>query len=296
LLTGYFSVRRVNELRAIVEAIVDDCIDGTLATGSPVDFVDAFARPVPSRVLCAVLGVPASDRDVFERLTWLIHDPEEKPEGRIAAFSEFRAYCGRLINSKSTGPATDLLGELLQGGQLQDDELTSMVLTLLSAGHDTTANMLGLSAFALLSDRRQWESLRADPDLIEAGVEELLRYLTIVPASASRTALEDVEIEGVLIRAGQSVIIALPAANRDPEVFDDPDHLKLRRDATGHLALGSGRHICLGQHLARLELQVSLRTLMRRLPTLRLAAPASDVPFHNGEYLHRGVRHLPVSW
>jgi cytochrome P450 len=218
-------------------------------------------------------------------------------EERAAATSAFSDFAHTVIEAKRTSPADDLLSELVLKGELTDTELVGAAMMLFSAGHETTANTLALSTFFLLCDRSRWDALRADPSSIAGAVEELLRYITIVQTgAATRTALEDVDLNGTTIRAGESVCVSLAAANRDPARFTDPDRFDPSRDANDHLAFGHGRHMCLGQHIARLELQIGLAGLMRRFPTLSLAVPAQDVQLYHGDHQLYGVHELPVAW
>jgi cytochrome P450 len=182
-------------------------------------------------------------------------------------------------------------------GELNEAEVAGLARQLFEAGHETTASMLAVSVFALLSERSRWDALRADPRLVDRAVEELLRYVSILQAGTfSRTATEDVALGDAVVAKGEKVIVSIPAANRDPRVFPDPDALDLHRDAAGHLAFGHGRHVCIGQHLARLELRVGLRGLLARFPGLELAVPPEQVRFHGGEHLLLGVEALPVRW
>lgn len=297
LQAGYFTVQRMREHRAGIERIVEGCLDEMERHGPPVDFVEAFAAPVPGLAICAILGVPGEDRARFERPTQIAEDPRSTAEEQLAANDEFRDYAHEVIRSKRARPGDDLLSELTQTSDLSDAELAGVALQLFGAGHETTVSMLALGALVLLSDRGRWERLCDDPSLVGGAVEELLRYLTIVQVGAfTRTATEDVELDGAVIKAGEGVTVSLSAANRDPAKFADPDLFDLARDAAGHLAFGHGRHICLGQHFARLEMEVALLALTRRFPTLRLAAAPDQVPMHPPEQFLSGVHELPVTW
>jgi cytochrome P450 len=205
------------------------------------------------------------------------------------------AYLAELVAAKRAEPGSDLLSGLVTGGQLSDEELTGMGMLLLTAGHETTANMLALGAFALLRHPDQADRLRADPSLASNAVEELLRYLTITHIGPIRVAKADVELAGRTIRAGETVTLSLPVANRDPERFGDPDRLDLDRAAGTHLAFGHGIHQCLGQQLARAELRVAYPALLRRFPTLTLAVPPEEVPLRTRATMY-GVHRLPVTW
>jgi cytochrome P450 len=196
--------------------------------------------------------------------------------------------------AKRAEPTDDLLSGLVRGGELTDEELANIGFLLLGAGLETTANMIALGTFALLQRPDQLAILRDEPDMVEPAVEELLRYLSIIVATI-RTALEDVELDGHLIRAGETITISNQAANRDPKQFDNPETLDLHKSATGHVAFGHGIHQCLGQQLARVEMQVAYPALFQRLPTLRLAVPPEQVPTKDGVLIY-GVRELPVAW
>lgn len=295
--TGYFTVRRVGDHRASIERIATGRLEILEGLGPPVDLVEHFCLPFSSFVLCEILGVPESDRTNFERPNELIQDPNTSPSEKMAALKAFTDYSRHVITLKRANPQDDLLSELATAGDLSDMELTGIALQLFSAGHETTANMLALSVFALLSERSRWEELCGNPEYLESAVEELLRWVTIAQLGAfTRTALEDIDVDGTVIRRGQGVTVSLSAANRDPAAFPEPDTCDLQRNARNHLAFGHGRHMCLGQHLARLELQVALTALMTRFPDMRLEVPMQDVPLVDREKFLHGVRDLLVSW
>jgi len=297
LQAGYFTVQRVAEYREDIEEIVSDRLDAFEAVGSPVDFVKEFAYPVPSLALCSMLGIPAEDRERFERPTAEVADFGTTADERIGPLRELFDYAKRVVDRKRARPTGDIISELIQGGQMTDDEIVGATSFIFSAGHETTATMFGFAAFALLSDRSRWEYLLANPERIDNAVEELLRYLTIFHVGAvPRTATEDLEFEGVRIKKGANVTVSLAGANRDPLQYPEPDVLDLDRDTGRHLAFGSGRHICLGQHLARLELQIGFRALTERFPTLRLAVGTDRVPMRPFDVGAYGVDSLPVEW
>ena len=297
LQSAYFTVRSIGARREAVEAIVAGRLDEMERAGPPVDLVEMFALPVASMTICELLGVPPGDGERFLRPSAvLMAGAETTADEKKAAMAEFYVYVRGVLMEKRAQPGNDLLTELVATGELTDDELTGLAFVLFAAGHDTTASMLALSTFFLLQDRSRWDALRADPSSVDRTTEELLRYLTITPAGImSRTALEDVELDGCVIRAGQSVTVHTGAANRDPERFDDPDRFDPARDATGHLSFAHGRHMCLGQHVARLELRVGLEGLVRRFPMLRLAVPVDEVAMRDG-IVRYGVDELPVEW
>jgi cytochrome P450 len=199
----------------------------------------------------------------------------------------------KLVLAKRAAPTDDLLGDLTST-DLTDEELTGVGVFLLGAGLETTANMLALGTFALLRHPDQFTALRNDPALAPQAIEELMRYLTITHTSA-KTALEDIELNGKLIESGQTVVLSMEAANRDPLRFPAPEALDLHRKATGHLGFGHGIHQCLGQQLARVEMQVALPALLTRFPALRLAAPVDEIPLRTDQSIF-GVHSLPVTW
>ncbi|WP_433509976.1 cytochrome P450 [Nonomuraea sp. CA-143628] len=295
LLTGQFTVRRMKELEPRIAEITDACLDAMEAAAKPVDLVQEFALPIPSLVICELLGVPYEDRAQFQEDTKVLVNLETKSDDAMGAVTRISAYLYGLIQRKRAKPEDDLLSGLIEGGELNDEELTGVAFLLLVAGHETTANMLGLGTYALLTNPAQLALMRDDPAAVENGVEELLRYLTIIHLGPVRSALVDVEIEGQLIKAGESVAIHLPVANRDPSRFPDGDALDLTRPATGHLTFGHGIHQCLGQQLARAEMRIAYPALLRRFPGLRLAISPEEVPMRSDMSIY-GVHRLPVTW
>jgi cytochrome P450 len=300
MVTAPFAIKRVAAMRPAVQRIVEDLIDAMLAGPNPVDLVEAFALPVPSLVICDLLGVPYTDHDFFQANSKTVIRRTAKPEERLAASQRLFEYLNDLMGRKLANPADDLLSgltERVRGGELTRAEAAQIGVLLLIAGHETTANMIALGTLALLEHPDQLAILRDtdDPKLVASAVEELLRYLHITHNGRRRVALEDIEIGGQVIRAGEGVIMPNDIANRDPEAFPDPDRLDIQRDARHHVAFGFGVHQCLGQPLARMELQVVYSTLYRRVPTLRLAAELDQIPFkHDGSVY--GVYELPVAW
>ncbi len=293
LLTGKFTVRRMRQLSERVERFTHECLDAMEQAGPTVDLVEAFARPVPALMICELLGVPYADRDRFQEHVATLFDQAADAEARGAAFAAVGQFMGELVAAKRAEPTDDLLSDLTTS-DLTEEELIGVGGVLLAAGLDTTANMLGLGTFALLSNPDQLDALRADPGLAEQTVEELLRYLSVADP-IPRAALEDVEIEGQLVRAGETVTVSVQAANRDPLKFPDPDRFDIHRKATGHVSFGHGPHQCLGQQLARVEMTVAFPALFARFPTLRLAVPPQEVPLRDRANIY-GVISLPVTW
>ncbi|MBB5808375.1 cytochrome P450 [Saccharothrix ecbatanensis] len=295
LLTGQFTVRRMNLLTPRIERIVADHLAALRAAGSPADLVAGFALPVPSLVICELLGVPYEQRESFQADTAQALRLDSSFEEIMAALERLEAFVLRLTQSKHETPGDDMLSGLIATGELTDEEVANMGLLLLIAGHETTANMLGIGTLLLLQHPEQVAALSADPSLADNAVEELMRYLTIIQFGTIRTALEDVGIGGVVIRAGESVSISVASANRDPARFERPDEFDIRRPASGHLGFGHGVHQCLGQQLARIEMRVGYTALFREFPNLRLAVPAAEVRMRDDMTIY-GVHELPVEF
>ncbi|MFJ8038960.1 cytochrome P450 [Kitasatospora sp. NPDC096147] len=295
LLTGDFIIKRVEAMRPEIQRIVDETLDRMIAGGGPADLVTAFALPVPSLVICLLLGVPYEDHDFFQQQSRKLLDLTSDVEEVSGAVQSLTDYLTGLAESKQREPDGGLLSRLVARDEVTLDEAAAMGLLLLVAGHETTANMTALGTLALLRHPEQAELWRREPELTNGAVEELLRYLTIIQHGLPRVALEDIEIGGTRIRAGEGVILMLSTANRDEELFADPDTLDLTREARRHLAFGFGVHQCLGQPLARFELRIALSTLLRRLPTLRLAVPFEELKYRDSSAIH-GLQELPVTW
>jgi cytochrome P450 len=293
-LVGKFTVRRMRLLAERVEQITAEHLDAMAAAGPPVDLVPAFAKPIPAIMICELLGVPYADRGAFQENVGRFMDGETSDEDVMTAYTAVQQYLADLVVAKRADPTDDLLSDLTDT-DLTDEELRGMSLLLLAAGLDTTANMLALGTFALLQNPAQLAALRGDPALVDGAVEELLRYLSVAK-TFWRTALEDVELGGRTIRAGERLILSYSTANRDPERFADPHALDLKRNVSGHLAFGHGIHQCLGQQLARVELRVAFPALVARFPTLRLAVPAEEVGLRPETADIYGVKTLPVAW
>jgi cytochrome P450 len=298
MLITEFTVKRVQELRPRIEQIVADRIDAMLASGGPVDLVKELALPVPSLVICELLGVPYEDRDFFQGRTKVLIRRSTEPAEREAVGAELRAYFDELITAKEADPGDDLLGRLIvrnrETGVFNHELLVGLSTLLLLAGHETTANVIALGTLALLENQAQRAALVADPDRAPAAVEEMLRYLTIVEAGF-RVATADIELAGTTIKAGEGIVALGASANRDAAAFGHPDEFDITRGARHHVAFGYGIHQCLGQNLARTELDVVFRTLFQRIPNLELAVDMAEVPFKDDALIY-GVYELPVTW
>ncbi|MEU6037822.1 cytochrome P450 [Actinomadura sp. NPDC047616] len=296
-----FSVKRVREMRPRIQRVVDRLVDDMLR-GDGADLVTAFGLPLASLMICQILGVPYEDHDYFHRCTRRIAEAsgEGAEQETAAARTELITYLGTLVDRAARHPGDDIVSRLattrLATGELSRDELVGIAFLLLVAGHQTTANMLPLGVFTLLSHPAQLADLTADPGLWPGAVEELLRFHSVVDwAAFDRVATEDVELGGQVIRAGEGIFVLGASANRDELVYERPDEFDVHRGTRHHLAFGYGFHQCLGQHLARAELEIGLRTLFERIPSIRLAVGPDELPF---KYENRtfGLYRLPVTW
>jgi cytochrome P450 len=301
LVAQAFTVRQVDQLRPVIEGIIDDLLGQVEAGGPTADFAAALTWPLPVRVICSLLGVPIADHERFAQWTDDIMSVVSTDlELIIAARDGLIGYLAELIALRRVEPADDLLSRLVQArdqdDRLSEQELVVFGMTLLLAGHETTANQVGNFLFLLLSEPDRWRRLVADPELVPQAVEELLRYTPLASAgNFPRMATEDVELGGTLVRAGDVVVVHMAAGNRDGDVFPNAHEIDFTRDARAHIAFGHGAHHCLGARLARVELQLVFTALIRRFPGLRLAVPADEVPWRTGRLVN-GVSALPVTW
>ena len=302
MLTAEFMIKNIRRIEPLIDGIVDRALDDLIAAGQSADLIADFALPVPSLVICHLLGVPYADHAFFQSRSRELLDRSVPMERIRAAIADLRGYLHQLIETEHAAGArgdnllSRLITERVDTGELETGELVGMALLLLIAGHETTANMIGLSTLLLLQHPRHFEALRSDPDLADTMVEELLRYLTIVRSGLPRVAIRDTEVGGQPIRAGEGVTALLSLANRDDASFTgDPDDFDPYREARQHLAFGFGVHQCIGQPLARAELRVALVRLARRLPSLRLTADPGRLPTRDMSVVY-GLAELPVAW
>ncbi|MEO3759523.1 cytochrome P450 [Mycobacterium sp. B14F4] len=301
MMTRHFTYRRTEAMRPQIQAIVDGFLDDMVAGGPPADLVSSFALPVPSLVISVLLGVPYEDHDFFQHHSTKGLDARSTPEEKAAAIGAMFDYMWKLAARKEREPGDDLMSRLMTdyvaNGELSRETAVMNGAILLQAGHETTAGMISLGTVALLQHPGQLRRLREseDPALIANAVEELMRYLSIVHSQVDRVALEDLVINGQLIRAGEPVLMNLPAGNWDAAFADHPDVLDIDRNPRGHLGFGFGAHQCIGQNLARVELQIALATLVRRLPGLRLAVPDDELGFADEQEIYT-IHELPVTW
>ncbi|WP_319437037.1 cytochrome P450 [Mycobacterium sp. RTGN5] len=297
MLTGEFTVRRMKALEPRIVEIVTARLDAIEQAGAPADLVADFALPIPSLVICELLGVPYADRDDFQRRSARQLDLSIPIPERLELVRAGREYMGSLVASARRAPREDMLGMLVRehGDELSDDELIGISALLLLAGHETTSNMLGLGTLALLRHPEQLAAVRDDPDAVAPAVEELLRWLSIVHSSIPRITTADVAIAGVDIAAGSLVLAALVSGNRDAAFVDDPDVLDIKRELLSHLAFGHGVHHCLGAPLARMEMRIAFPALLRRFPRLACAESFEEIEFKPFHFIY-GLRSLPVTW
>jgi cytochrome P450 len=304
MLTGAFSVKRVRVLADAIIGIVGRQLDALEWAGRGADLVESFAAPVPLLTICELLGVPWADRDGIRRRSAIGTDVSTTLQEQLDNFADMAEYMGELVAAKrravaaeSTAGAGDILTDLVRrhGHELDDDELVGMGNSLLVAGHETVTSMIGMSVIALGAHPDQADALRADPALAVSAVEELLRFLSVAPPLV-RQATQDVAVGGCPVAAGEKVVASALAANHGPDLLGDgPAGLDLRRAPSAHLAFGYGPHQCIGQQLARVELQIALPALLRRFPRLRPTLPVDRISYR-GDALVFGPTHLPVTW
>jgi cytochrome P450 len=301
MMTRDFTFRRAESMRPQIQELVDGFIDDMLDKGPPTDLVRDFALPVPSLVISLLLGVPYEDHEFFQTNSTAGLDSRSTDEQRVVAIGAVLTYMFDLVAKKEREPGDDLMSRLVTDyfatGQLSRETAAMNGMILLQAGHETTASMIALGTLALLQHPDELARLREtnDPAVISNIIEELMRYLTIVHSLVERVALEDLTIGGQLIRQGEVVLMNLPAGNWDPAFTNQPETFDVDRDTRGHLGFGFGVHQCIGQNLARVELQIALATLARRLPALRLAVPVEELRFQNEKEIY-GIYELPVTW
>lgn len=301
MLSKPFTFKRVEALRPTIQQITDEHIDAMLAGPQPADLVAKLALPVPSLVISQLLGVPYEDAEMFQHHANVGLARYATGADTVKGAMSLHKYLAELVEAKMANPAEDAVSDLaerVKAGELSVKEAAQLGTGLLIAGHETTANMIGLGVLALLVNPDQAGILRDahDPKIVANAVEELLRYLSIIQNGQRRVAHEDIHIGGETIRAGEGIIIDLAPANWDAHAFTEPDRLYLHRaGAERNVAFGYGRHQCVGQQLARAELQIVYRTLLQRIPTLTLATALEDVPFKD-DRLAYGVYELPVTW
>ncbi|MDK3022657.1 cytochrome P450 [Cupriavidus taiwanensis] len=300
MLTGEFSIRKIENLRPRIQAIVDKLLDDFVKMPQPSDLVSAFTLATPALVISELLGVPYEDHDFFQEQAMILTSSTATLEEAVAAN---HALCGEylreLVAKRSDNPGDDILSRLIvnhvRKGDITETDVVSLARLLLIAGHETTANTTAMGLLFLLQRPDIWDELRQEPSLIPNAVEEILRFLDVTHSGKRRVASEDVVVNGQLIRAGDPVVVLSISANRDRTKFEDPDVFDLHRDSRTQVSFGYGPHQCIGQPLARLEMQIMFASLLERLPDLRLAVPVESLDFKPDSLMY-GVKALPVRW
>lgn len=299
MVTKEFTVKRVNALRRRIQEVVDRLIENYIKLPKGADFVEHFSGPLPTEIITFLLGIPYDDHEFFHEATRIQFGTKSTPAEVRKSLDELFDYINGLIDRKARDPQDDIVSRLIseqyEQGHLDRETLINIIRLLLSAGHQTTQNMTALGVLTLLMHPAELARMRADKSLIPGAVEELLRYSSVLHMGARRVALQDTLIAGTLVKTGEGVICSIPAANRDPELFAEPNRLDIGREAHGHVAFGFGAHQCVGQVLARAELQIVYGTLFDLLPGLALAVPFEELRFRHDMFVY-GVHELPLTW
>ena len=300
LLQAEFSAPATERLRPRVQALVDALIEKMTAGRSSADLVTEFAVPLPCQAICTLLGVPESDHAAIQSWSKDISSRSTSHDAAAAMIKEFcDGYLTDLVRRKNENPGDDLLSRLIvehmRPGTITPRKVVSLARLFLNAGHESTTGTLGLGLAALLYHPEELEKLRRDPSLIKSAIEEILRFTDVTHSGRLRVAKEGIEIGGVTIRAGDAIIMHQPTADREDSVFQDPDRFDITRNPVQHLAFGAGIHRCIGQPLARMELQLSIGTLIQKLPAVRPTLPVGKLNFH-GRMAIYGLESLPVAW
>jgi cytochrome P450 len=294
-----FSPKASEAWRSETEEVVKDAIESLLQLTPPVDFIEEFALVIPSMLIARILGVPYEDHKFFESRSHTFTSNHSTPEEIQVATVEMREYLTELVAAKDRDPGEDLLSRLvvkhMRTGELSHDQVVAHARLLLAGGHETTASVIGLGMLALLLDPDQRYRLANDRTLMRNAVEEMLRFTNTLHIGRRRVATSDISIGGVTIKAGEGVIVDNFIGNRDPRVFNDPDSFDIERDTSAQMTFGYGPHQCIGQHLARVELQVVFNQLLDKIPTMRLAVDFEELRFKESAIVY-GLEALPIAW
>jgi cytochrome P450 len=296
-----FTVGRIAKLRGAIQDMVDTELDRLMAAGDTADFYEEFSLIVPSKAISLLLGVPYEHHKFFQEVARDRMNLNAGPEAPLIAGLKLADLLRGIFEEmlRQDDPGDHIMGMLVQEqirpGNLDLEDAIALCRNLLIAGHETTANAITFGLLTLLENPDQLRLLREDPEVMPSAVEELLRFTAVAQFTGTRAATEDIQVGAQLVRAGEGVLAFPTSANRDPEVFPDPDTLDLRRENNIHVTFADGIHQCLGQQLARLELELSFETILRRMPDLRLAVPVCELEFRAHERAY-GVYHLPLTW
>lgn len=302
-LTREFTVARMHTLQGMIEEVVNGLIDKLLTHEAGVDLISTFALPVPTTVILKMLGISYDEHEFFQLRANQIITKDLPAEVSVQAQRDMRGRIREIIAEKESDPDAhdDIIGRLIRDhvhtDNISNEEACGLCQSLVIAGHETTANMIGFGTLNMLRDPAFFERLRtASPELVSRAVEEMLRYWTTVNYIGLRVAVEDVDFGDVRIKAGDGLLAQVVAANYDPDVYRDPDHFDIDRDLRQpHMAFGFGIHQCIGQQLARLELKTVFNLLPKRIPSLRLAVSSDELSFNHGA-LALSLKSLPVAW
>jgi len=299
MVTKEFTVKKVNALRPMIQQTVDRLLQEYSGQPQGADFIEHVAAPLPTEIISHLLGVPYEDHEFFHRATKIQFGTKSTPADVRASIKELFDYLDQLITAKAANPQDDVISRLVQEqlepGHVDRETLINIIRLLLSAGHQTTQAMTAMGVLTLLQHPDQLALIKADPEMVPHAVEELLRYTTPLHIGARRVALADVDVNGHLVKKGEGVICSTPAANRDEQLFPNPDQFDVTRNASRHVAFGYGIHQCLGQVLARAELQIVYSSVFNRFPKLRLAIPFEQLRFRHEMFVY-GVHELPLAW
>jgi cytochrome P450 len=294
------TVRRTARLLPAIQAAADRLVDGLVERGPPAELVEGYARPLSSQVICELLGVASEDREYFQRQMDVIVSTGSPADALAAAGAALHDYVTELVRLRRKEPVDDILSRLataeVDGRLLDEEEVVGHGMLLLNAGHETTASLIVLGLATLMAHPEQRDALVADPDLVDAAMEEVLRHQTVLHFGVVRRTTADIRLGDVVIPAGDWVVCSLASGNRDPAVYPDPDRFDIHREpGARQLSFGYGIHQCAGQHLSRFELRVALLTLFGRLPGVRLTRPLEELAFRPKAYLY-SLEQLPVTW
>jgi len=301
LVARALTVKKVEDLRPVVRNLITSLLDDIIAKGPTTDLIQSFCLKIPSTVICALLGIPYEDHRIFEELTRKRVNINADPAEVVAASAAMKAHFEMRVREREESPTggDDFLSRLVEehipAGTITRERAIKLMYELVEGGHETTANVMGLGILLLLTNPEQLALLKANPDLVRPGVEEILRYTGVTHMAISRAARGDTKIGDQEIKAGESVLLSIYAASHDPRAFLDPEKFEIDKGTRDHLAFSFGIHQCVGQQLARMELNEVFSTLFHRLPTLALAVPLDSLKFKLGSVVY-GVESLPVTW
>lgn len=293
-----FTAHRIKELRPRIQELVDDLLDKLERLPRPLDLFAEFCLPLPTLVIARLLGVPEADYRMFSEQSRACL-ALDAPEKAFEAYQAITAYLDRLCDEKQREPQDDLISRLVHDyvlkGELAREDLVPLVRLVLIAGYETTTNQIALSALTLLKEPHILAALREDPERITPFVEESLRFWSVSHDNILRMISRDVEVNGVWLREGDMVVVAIPSANHDETVFPDPERFDLERDAKGHVAFGFGTHLCPGAPLARREIELAITSLFARFPDIRLVGDPQELSYRDNSLVY-GLNALPVTW